>query len=73
METTMQIETLQEALENGLEIRATYAPNGEIVELQTTALRVQVFISEEYTRFTVRFQDGTESQVALQDLIDFTW
>lgn len=60
-----QIETLEEAIEAGLKIKAVYAPNGEVVKADFTA--------HYGTTVTCEFQDGSIQEVSRQDLIDFTW
>jgi hypothetical protein len=60
-----QIETLDEAIEAGLRISAVYAPNGEVVKCD--------FDAHSGTTITCEFQDGSIDEVAINDLIDFTW
>jgi hypothetical protein len=56
------METLQEAIEAGLNISAVYSPNGEVVKCWNP---------EDLTE--VEFQDGTMEKVDRNDLINFTW
>ena len=64
METT-KIETLDQAIETGLKIKAVYAPNGEVVKCD--------FNAHHGTTVTCEFQDGSIDEVSKNDLIDFTW
>ena len=62
---TLRIETLDEAIDNGLSISAVYAPNGEAVKCD--------FNSHYRSTVTCEFQDGSIDEVVINDLIDFTW
>jgi hypothetical protein len=58
----MKIETLNEAMELGLKITATYYPTGEYV----------VCWNNEDLR-EIKRQDGTFERVHINDLINFRW
>ena len=60
------IETLEEAIEAGLKIKAVYVPNGEVVKVLENPGMYS-------TRPYVRFQDGSEEEVDKNDLIDYSW
>lgn len=57
-----EITTVEEAIEAGLTIKATYAPNGETVKCWNP---------EDLTE--IEFGDGTLEKVDRNDLIDFRW
>lgn len=64
-EYCQEAETLSEAIEAGLRIKATYVPTGEKVE----------WLNAEEFGYAPRvlFIDGSERVVERNDLIDFTW
>jgi len=59
------IETLEQAIEAGLKIKAVYYPNGEVVKCD--------FEAHNNTTVTCEFQDGTIEEVSVGDLIDHSW
>lgn len=59
-----QIQTLEEAIEAGLQIKAVYIPNGEVVKCN---------FDHRGTSVTIEFRDGTIEEASVGDLIDYTW